>query len=161
MAPGVDCSRSPLVCENERCALKFKYEEVQQVNLAKDVPELKPYNGSIFSQVLLKQIDLDVTNHMNITTPVVDLYLAPQNVTSASMPGAQKIGSIPTQPPGTMARVTVPLDANAQQAFSSFAKDFQTPFNIITSTGIVVKSGDPVPSGDVVFTVSGVVEAKL
>jgi hypothetical protein len=29
------------------------------------------------------------------------------------------------------------------------------------STGFLIKSGEPVPAGDVVFQVSGVVQAKL
>src|SRR3954469_23206516 len=36
--PAVDCVRSPLVCSEGKCALKFTYEQVQSVNLAMEVP---------------------------------------------------------------------------------------------------------------------------
>jgi hypothetical protein len=160
-APAVDCTRTPLVCEAERCVLSFRYEEVKEVNLARDVPSLKSYNGMIFSQVLLKQIDLDVNNKLNVTTPAIDLFVAPINVTSTSMSGAQKIATIPMQAPGFMGHVVIPLDDQAQQIFSTFARATQTPFNIITSTRVLVKSGDPVPSGEATFGVGGLVEAKL
>src|SRR6185436_10617690 len=160
-ASPVDCTRTPLSCEAERCALKFRYEQVQEVNLARDAPALKSVNGMVISQVLLKQIDLDVDNMMNVTTPPIDLYVAPANVTSTSMTGAQKLATIPMQAPGFKGHVVVPLDASAQQAFSNFARATQTPFNLITSTGWVVKSGDPVPMGSIDFVVSGQVEAKL
>ena len=160
-APPIDCTRTPLACESEHCALKFRYEQVQEVNLARDVPSLKANAGMVFSDVLLTQLDLDVDNMMNVTTPPVDLYVAPANVTSASTPGAQKFATIPMQAPGFKGKVTIPLDAAGQQIFSSFARATQTPFNIIMSTAVLVKSGDPVPMGEIKLTVSGQVEAKL
>jgi hypothetical protein len=159
-AAPVDCGRTPLVCEAERCSLKFSYEQVKTVNLSKDVMELAQYNGMIFTQVLLTEIQLDVDNQMNVTTPPVNLFVAPANVTSPSSAGAQKIAVIPMQAPGTQGRITVPLDAAAQQVFSNFARDFQTPFNIIMSTTITT-SGNPLPAGHIDFTVGGLVEAKL
>jgi len=158
-APPIDCQRTPLSCEAEHCVLKFKYEQVQPVNLNRDVPALQAYNGMIFTDVLLKELDLDVTNHLNVTTPPVDLYVAPANVTSSS--GAMKFATIPMQAPGFSGHVVIPLDDNAQRTFSNFARATQTPFNIIMSTGFLIKSGEPVPAGDVVFQVSGVVQAKL
>jgi hypothetical protein len=161
MAPGVDCMRSPLVCESAKCALKFTYEQVQPVDLSKDVESLKQYNGMIFSQVLLKQIDLTVDNRLNVSTPQVQLYVGKSNVMTASDPGAQHIATIPVQPPGFKGMIQVPLDAAGQQSFSNLARDFQTPFNIIMSTGILVKSGEPTPMGQVDYTVTGLVEVKL
>jgi hypothetical protein len=157
-APAIDCNRTPLSCEAEHCALKFKYEQVGPVDLSHE-PSLKVYSGMIFSDLLLKEIDLDVKNGLNVTTPPVDLYVAPSNVTSST--GAMKFATIPMQAPGFSGHVVVPLDDTAQRIFSSFARNIQTPFNIIMSTGILVKSGDPVPSGEVTFDVSGIVEAKL
>lgn len=159
-APPIDCTRTPLSCEAERCALKFTYEQVSTLNLGRDVDALKQNSGMIFSDLLLKQIDLTVDNQMNVTTPPVDLYVAPANVTSASG-GAQKFATIPMQTPGFKGKIAVPLDGPAQQTFSSFARNVQTPFNIIMSTNILVKGGDPVPMGKIDFGVGGTVEAKF
>jgi hypothetical protein len=157
----IDCTKSPLVCQESKCALKFDYEEHQTVDLGKEVPELAAQKGNIVSQVLLKQIDLQMENGLNVTTPPVSLFLAPANVTSASHASARRIATIPTQPAGFKGPVQIPLDAAAQQTFSNFARDFQTPFNFITSTSVLVKSGEPTPMGKITVTVSGVVEAKL
>jgi hypothetical protein len=159
-AAPVDCQSTPLVCDAEKCALKFNYEEVKQVNLS-EVAAVKSSNGMVFTDVLLKELDLDVDNQLNVSTPPVNLYVAPMNATSSSAAGAQMIAVIPSQPPGFKGKVTVPLDASAQQIFSTFARATQTPFNVILSAPILVKSGDPVPAGHVDFIVSGKVEAKL
>jgi hypothetical protein len=150
-----DC---PLSCEDQSCALKFKYEDVQKIDLSKD-EQLGAYKGMIFSQVLLKELDLDINNTLNVSTPPVELYVAPANITDSTK--AQRIATIPAQPPGSHMMVTVPLDEASQQVFSNFARDFQTPFNLILSTTILVKSGQPTPQGRIDFTVGGTVEAKL
>jgi hypothetical protein len=157
----IDCMRTPLVCEADRCSLKFTYEQVTAVNLAKDVDALKQNSSMIFTDLLLKQIDLTVDNRMNVTTPPVDLYVAPASTTSASGAGAQKIATIPMQTPGFKGKIAVALDDAGQQAFSSFARAVQTPFNLIMSTAVLVKSGDPIPMGAIDLTVSGTVEAKF
>jgi hypothetical protein len=159
-AAPIDCTRSPLVCEAERCSLKFTYEQVTEVKLG-EVEALKQNSGMIFSDLLLKQIDLTVDNKMNVTTPPVDLYVAPTSTKTHTGMGAQKIATIPSQIAGFKGQVVVPLDGPGQQAFSSFARAVQTPFNLIMSTDILVKSGDQVPMGKIDFVVSGTVEAKL
>jgi hypothetical protein len=159
--PPLDCSRAPLTCEESVCALKFPYEQVQKVDLVQEVPALASVKGQIFSDVFLKQIDLTIDNSMNVTLPPVYLYLAPANVTSASHKDARRIATIPMKPPGFKGMESIPLDAEAQRTFSTFAKDFQTPFNIIISTTILIKGGTPAPMGKLDVTVGGKAEAKL
>jgi hypothetical protein len=159
-AAPVDCKSTPLVCEAEKCALKFNYEEVKAVNLSQD-PALKQYDGMVFTDVLLKEIDLVIDNQLNVSTPPVSLFIAPSDVTSSTAPGAQLLATIPTQPPGFKGNVVVPLDSNAQQLFSTFARATKTPFNLIMSASVLVKAGEPVPSGHVDLTVGGKVQAKL
>jgi hypothetical protein len=161
-APAIDCTRSPLVCDAGICALKFNYEQVQPVDLAKEVPALANSKGQVFSEMLLKSIDLAITeNTMNITLPPVAIYLAPSTVTSASDPSAKRIATMSMKSPGFTGNESLPLDDQAQKLFSAFAHDFQTPFNIIISTTIVYRSGAVVPQGKLGFTVGGKVEAKF
>jgi hypothetical protein len=159
-ASPIDCTQVPLVCEADQCALKFTFEDAQKIDLAGQA-ELGAYKGKVFTDILLKELNLEINNGLNVSTPPVDLYVAPANVTSATGAGAQKLATIGSQPPGMKTTITVPLDPAAQQAFSAHARDFQTPFNVILSTGVDVKSGDPIPSGQVTFTVGGTVEGKL
>jgi hypothetical protein len=160
MSP-IDCTQVPLVCEAEQCALKFTFDDVRKVDLATQAPELGAYKGKVFTDILLKELSLQIDNTLNVSTPPVDLYVAPANVTSATGPGARKLATIASQPPGVKTTITVPLDPTAQQAFSAFARDVQTPFNVILSTGVDIKSGEPIPAGQVTFTLGGTVEGKL
>lgn len=160
-APPISCSQFPLMCDEGKCALKFSYEEVSKVDLAKDAPELAAHKGDIFSTVTLKQIDLQIDNGLNVALPTIELYVAPASVTSHTGNGAKRIGTIPRQPAAFKGTVQLPLDDAGQQAFSNFARDFQTPFNFIMSASVVIKSGEPTPMGKIVVVVSGAVEAKF
>jgi len=159
--PPLDCSRAPLTCEENACALKFKYEQVQKVDLVMEVPSLASFKGQIFSDVFLKQIDLGIDNSMNVTLPPVYLYLAPASVNTASHPDAKRMATLPMKAPGFKGMESIQLDSEAQRIFSGFARDFQTPFNLIISTTILIRGGTPAPMGKLDLTVSGKVEAKL
>jgi uncharacterized protein YceK len=156
--PPIDCMATPLSCEKEMCALKFDYEEAKTVNLASD-GELGQYKGMTPSQILLQQLDIDIENGLNVSTPPITVYIAPAGVTSGS--SAQKLAVIPNQGPRSHGMVQVPLDEAAQKVFSTFATDFQTPFNLIFSTTVVLRSGEPSPEGMVVYTIGGSVRAKF
>jgi hypothetical protein len=52
------------------------------------------------------------------------------------------------------------LDPNGGAVFSQYASAFSTPFNFIGHTTMIVKPGDPIPSGKVDATVTGKVSAK-
>jgi hypothetical protein len=160
--PAIDCTRSPLACEAGTCALKFVYDQVQAIDLAKEVPSLANSKGTIFSQVLLKTIDVGIdTNTMNVTLPPVNIYLAPAAVRTSGDPAAKRIGMISMKSPGYTGTETITLDDAAQQLFSMYARDFQTPFNIIIATEVVMRAGSPIPKGRLDFRVGGKVEAKF
>jgi hypothetical protein len=160
--PTIPCAQYPLACDGGVCSLKFAYEQVQAVDLAKDVPSLSSSKGQIFSSMTLTTIDIVVDeNTMNVTLPPVDIYLAPASAMTASNSGAKKIGSMSSKPAGFTGPDTIKLDDAAQKLFSMFANDFQTPFNIIISTNVVYRSGGPVPKGKISFSVGGKVAAKF
>ncbi len=162
--PAINCVQFPLTCDAgppSVCALKFSYEVAQVIDLAKEVPDLKQVKGMVLSEILLKQIDVTITSTLNLATPPIDLYVAPAGVTTASNPNVRKIGTIPAKPPNFVGTEIVTIGADAQQAFSGYARDFQTPFNILISTTVLVKGGTATPSGKLDFVVSGTVEARF
>ena len=87
-------------------------------------------------------------------SPVVEGFLVRKN-------GAKKLATIPAIAPGFRGMQQIPLDPPAQQAFSNFAKDFQTPFNIIMSTVMTVRGDQKPPQGRLDVNVSGKAKAKL
>jgi hypothetical protein len=158
----IDCVRSPLACVEGTCALKFTYDQVQMVDLAREVPALASSKGQVFSQMLLKTIDIAIdANTMNVTLPPVSIYLAPSTVRSATDPMARRVAMMSMKTPGFTGMESIPLDEASQQLFSMYARDFQTPFNILVSTDIVLGSGTVVPQGQLDFRVGGSVEAKF
>jgi hypothetical protein len=160
--PKFDCTTVPLACDGGVCSLKFAYEQVQAVDLAKEVPSLSSSKGQIFSEMTLKTIDLTIEeNTLNVSLPPVDIYLAPASIMTASNPAAKKIGTMSSKPAGFTGPDTIVLDDASQKLFSMFANDFQTPFNIIISTNVVYRSGGPVPKGKIAFAVGGKVAAKF
>jgi hypothetical protein len=160
--PAIDCTRSPLSCQAGTCALSFTYDQVQVIDLAREVPSLANSKGQVFSQVLLKTIDIGIdSNTMNVTLPPVNIYLAPASVMTASNPMAKKVATVSMKTPGFTGMESIPLDDAAQQLFSGYARDFQTPFNIIISTDVVLKAGSVIPKGQLDFRVGGKVEAKF
>jgi hypothetical protein len=160
--PPIDCMRSPLFCEAGACELRFSYDQVQMVDLAKEVPSLASSKGQIFSQVLLTTIDVAIdANTMNVPLPPVKIYLAPAGVTTAANPEAKRIATLSMKTPGFTGMESVPLDAAAQQLFSMYARAYQTPFNIIISTEVVLRSGSMIPTGHLDFRVGGKVQAKF
>jgi hypothetical protein len=160
--PNFGCDKVPLACDGGVCSLKFAYEQVQAVDLAKEVPSLSSSGGQIFSSMTLTTIDLTVDeNSLNVTLPPVDIYLAPASANTASDPGAKKIGTMSSKAAGFTGPDTIKLDDAAQKLFSMFANDFRTPFNIIISTNVVYRSGGPVPKGKISFSVGGKVAAKF
>jgi hypothetical protein len=162
-APGVtiDCAQFPLSCDGGSCAMKFPYEQASPVDLSKQAPELRSIGSQVLSDVTLTQINLDIANALNTALPPIDLYVAPGNVEHASGNGARKLVTIPSVPAGYHGTQQLPLDPAAQQAFSGFARDFQTPFNFIMSTVVTVKGGQAPPQGRLNATVGGEARAKL
>jgi len=156
----VDCARSPMVCDAGSCALKFRYEQDSRVDLGGEVPALKSVGSSILSEVKLKEIELEIANSLNVALPPVDLFVAPENVTSPAMGGAHKIATIEGLTPGFRGQQKIQLTPEAQRAFSSFATDFKTPFNLLMATEMLYKGG-PTPMGQVDLQMSGTVEAKF
>ena len=156
----IDCARYPLTCEASKCTLKFPYEQVQTIDLARTVPQLKTA-GQIFSRVTLTELELGITNDLNVSLPAVDLFVGPAAAMSGTHAMAKKIASIPSKPAGYRGIETYKIEVEAQNAFSNYARDVQTPFNLIMSTTMVVPSGTQVPKGKVDLVVGGKGEAGL
>lgn len=159
--PGLDCSEHPLVCEAGACVYQFDYEVGSVIDLKKEVPQLNASTADALSNILLKNIKVTVNNGLNMALPPVDIFVAPNEAASASDPRARKLVQVPSKPAGHQGTETLPLSAEAQQAFSGFATDFGTPFKIFARTRVTVKGGQPAPSGRATARIGGQVEAQI
>lgn len=157
--PKPDCAATPLTCEPSNdmmvCTLRFPVSVVQPMDLKKEVPSLAMFSNQSIIKVTISQIRYTYDSTMNVDLPPVELYLAPEGVSSAGDPGAQKFGTVPVTPAMTIGQAEVALEPTAQALFAERAQQLGTPFNFIATTTIVLPSGTPIPSGGVILTVTG------
>lgn len=154
-----DCNATPLACVGGVCVLEFPVTVSQTINLKMQVPQLSSLSGQSLAKISISQVTYVIDSSMNVELPPVDVYIAPANVTSTDPP-AQKFGSIPASPAKMKTPGNMTLDRNGSAVFSQYASAFSTPFNFIAHTTMIVKPGDPIPSGAVTATVNGTVSAK-
>jgi len=104
------------------------------------------------------------TNTLNVTTPPVDVYVAPDAATKETDAGAVKLGTVASLAAkstdcgdkqdakgetGVTTRVCdLPLTDAGQRALGEFVKNYKTtPFKIIVHTVVTAEGGTPVPAG--------------
>ncbi|HVR60792.1 MAG TPA: hypothetical protein VMU50_02785 [Polyangia bacterium] len=160
--PQPDCSVNMLSCDAGMCALHIPITlPPQKIDLKMEVPALGSFSNQSVINVSITQITYTYASTMNVDLPPVDLYIAPQDVSSPSDPSAKKFGTTKVVPAGSMGQDNVILDPAGGAAFTDAAHHFGTPFNFIASTEVVVPSGSPIPSGGVTITVQGKARAGL
>jgi hypothetical protein len=160
-APAVDCTATPLVCDNGFCALQYTVSIPQTIDLKSQVPALSSLGGQTLAEITISQIHYHVNNLLNVALPPITIYLGAANVTSASDPNAvQKFGTLPSVPAMSTADGDVMLDPAGQAAFAKYAQQFTTPFNFIATSTVLVPAGTPTPAGSAVITVTAQVSAK-
>jgi hypothetical protein len=153
----IDCQIYPLSCDSSdnTCAMVFDLEQSVDVDLAK-VREVAAVAGRVFSSVSLVSLTTVVTDAKELSIlRAASLCVAPEDATSSSAPGAASLAPVDLAP-GT--KVVVP-DALAQAAFSGFATNYETPFSILLSAHLVIKSNSTT-TGAVGFTVAARAEAR-
>jgi hypothetical protein len=154
----VDCQEYPLSCDPEDgyCALAFDYDDAVEIDLGTDVPALKARPRRVLAQATLSTIETKVTPGVgSLPLRAASLYAAPQGTTSARAAGAIFLAEVPL---GSDKQIDV--GTRAQLGLSPFLTDFNTPFVLILSTRVVVKSG-VAPKGVETISVGGTVEASF
>jgi len=157
-----DCNATPLACVGAVCVLDFPIDASQTINLKMQVPSLSSLSGQTLATISISQVTYTIASTMNVALPEVDVFIAPSDVTkvSGTDPNVKKFGTIPTTPANMTTTGNMTLDPNGGAVFSQYASAFSTPFNFIAHATMIVKPGDPIPSGAVTATVTGKVSAK-
>jgi hypothetical protein len=162
------CDTSPLVCSSaarqacpmncsgecnettDTCDLALDVSLVQAVDLLNEKPELKSINDEPLIKVTIDSVTWEVTaNTLNVATPEMLVYVAPESVMDPNDPQAKAIGTIMPVAAETL------TDGPQQLAFTPTGKadliaimsTFRNPFNVIVGSTLVVRSGDPLPAG--------------
>lgn len=156
----MDCVTSPFVCDNGVCTAVVTVAQSTEMNLGQEAPALSGVTGSV--DISIDRINFTVTtNTLNVDLPPVLLYLAPAGVTDPADTRAMLFGTVPSVPAGQTTNGQVQLASNADAVFKSYTRDISKPFTFIAATTAKVASGAGVPSGRVVFSVTGRLSASL
>src|SRR5260370_30060824 len=159
--PNPDCSVNMLACDAGMCALHVPVSIAQQMDLKKEVPALSSFSNQSLINVSISVIKYGYSSTMNVDLPPVELFIAPDGVTSSADPSAKKFGTTKVIPAMTTGEDTVQLDPSGGAAFTNAAHHFGTPFNFIATTTVIVPSGSPIPSGRVSIIVQGMAKAGI
>ena len=134
----------------QTCDLSLDVALHQSVNLLEEKPELKSINDEPVIKVTIDSLTYEVTeSSLNVATPAMELFVAPVSVMDPHDPQAKDIGTIAAVQPG------MTTDGPQDIAFSETGKadlvammsTYQTPFNVLVGSTLLVSQGQPVPGG--------------
>jgi hypothetical protein len=149
---------------SQKCDLSLDVSLFQMVNLEMEKPELQTINSEPVIKVTIDSVTYDVTsNTLNVDTPPITIYVAPATVTSATDPMAMAVGTIAAVPAGMTISTpqTLTYVDGGKQTLINIMSTFKVPFNIIAGSTLVVKDGQPVPTGKLDSTVHIAAHAGL
>jgi hypothetical protein len=132
------------------CNLGLEIAVHQTIDLLTEKPELKSVDDATsILHVTVDAMTYEVTaNSLDISTPELQVYLAPMSIMDPHDPMAQQIGSIRIVPAGTRIE---PMDMqftdDGQNVLTQTLADFKNPFNVIVGGTLMLRAGDLVPTG--------------
>jgi hypothetical protein len=134
---------------SETCDVTVLLNLWHTFDLAAEKPELQEIEGQPLVSVSITKIAYRVSeNTMNVDTPPLDVYVAPQSEMSTGGPQAMKIGRIAAVPAGELVEEgEVDVTEDGKAVLQGFMKNYTTPFNIIVGNEIQMSAGDTMPSG--------------
>jgi hypothetical protein len=97
-------------------------------------------------------------NTLNVATPEMKVFVAPMSIMDPDDPMAKQIGTIePVPAMATVATRDMMFTADGKAALRDIMSTYKNPFNVIVGAKLVVKDGEPVPSGklDAVVKITG------
>jgi hypothetical protein len=169
--PAIDCQ--PIDCETavaelcagagcsgtcdamNHCMATVAVSLVQDFNLSTEAPELQAIADQPILDVTVKTIAFEVTeNSLNVATPPLFVYLAPQGVMDPKNTMATAIGSVASVAPGKTGTVNLELTAAGETAMESYMSNWKAPFNVIVAGDIAISAGQAVPTGKLVGAVT-------
>lgn len=141
------------------CDLKLQVAVHQGIDLVTEKPELKTINDQPLIKVTIDSVQYEVAlNTLSVATPEMKIYVAPMSVTDPNDPTAKQVGRVESVPAKTLVTLkdltfsdgsSDPIVAatNGRQNLIDTMSSFKVPFNVLIGTELVVKMGQPVPTG--------------
>jgi hypothetical protein len=137
------------------CAAGVRVSVFQMFDLVTEASWVKQVEGQPLIEVEVRSIAFRIDeNTLNVASPPLTIYLAPQAVTDPLGGSAVAVGTLASVEPGFTGEVALSLTDAGKMAMAEFLGDYMTPFNVIVAGDVTVSAGQPVPTGKM----SGVVK---
>jgi hypothetical protein len=160
------CDANPTTAGKKHCVLHDDITIHQTINLSQQAS----FPSAVSSSPIINLVSIDQVKYwtgavqmLNVATPPLDIYIGSQAAMSPADPGVQRLGTIGSIPAGTApsgppdcsgkpatnsdTACSLALTDAGKSLFSTLAKDFKTPFNIIVVGHLSVAGGSAFPSG--------------
>ena len=136
-------------CDGESCQATVLIALYQDVNLYDTNPELQSIEDQPLVSVTVDRVSYDIDeNTLNLASPLLTVYVAPQNVMSPGSPQALAVGTVAPIPAGTtLVDAEVDMTPDGRASLRDFMKDYKTTFNILVGAEVLIQALDPIPSG--------------
>ncbi len=140
-------------CAQETCEVNVLVALWNTIDLTvEQAAALAQLEGRPLQTVTIDEVAFTVSeNTLNVDSPALTVSVAPTGVMSVGGGGAEAVGIIPSLPPGeTITLESIELTPRGQMVLANRMREYQTPFNLVVGSTILLRAGDPVPSGRLV-----------
>jgi len=157
--PPADCAAAvETICEAGSCsaacdpgmarAAGVSVSVFQMFHPVTEAAWVKQVEGQPLIEVEVEAIAFNIDeNTLNVPSPPLTIYLAPQGISDPLGGSAVAIGTLSSVSPGFVGEVGLTLTDSGKQAMADFLGDYMTPFNVIVGGDVTISAGDPVPTG--------------
>ena len=132
------------------------------LELLAERPELQQIEGQPLVEVRIERVYYTVSqNSLDVASPPLTVYVAPEGIMSPDDSEAQAIGTIPSVAAmTTVDEADVELTAEGKDRLAERMKDYDTPFNLIVGSELTIQAGDKLPHGRMVTVIKATAVAS-
>ncbi|HEU5061057.1 MAG TPA: hypothetical protein VFU21_31215 [Kofleriaceae bacterium] len=177
----VDCSEDESVCStglaelcgsedvcagvcgaSRSCEVSVQVALWHTFDLRAERPELQQIEGQPLVDVRIDRVYYTVgENSLDVDSPPLSVYVAPEGVMSPFAADAQLVGTIPSVPAATtIEEADVELTDEGKDRLAARMKDYDTPFNLIVASELRIQAGDTLPHGRMVTVIKATAVAS-
>jgi hypothetical protein len=147
---------------NAHCAAHVAVSVSQSFDLAHESPELETIDSQAAIMVKVETVTFKVKeNTLNVASPPLTLYLAPQGVLDAQSPEAVEVGTVESVAPGQTGDVAIDFTTEGKAAMEQYMSDYKTPFSVIVAGQVTMSAGEAIPQGKLSGIVSVTAHAGI
>jgi hypothetical protein len=146
----------------DSCEVSVRVALWHTFDLGAERPELQQIEGQPLVEVRIDRVYYSVDeNSLDVHSPPLSVYVAPEGIMSPDDAETQKIGTMPSVPAmTTIDEADIELTPEGKDRLAARMKDYDTPFNLIVASEVTIQAGDKLPHGRMVTVVKATAVAS-